>query len=41
VDQEQHVPDPHRTVAVVLCELIGVELGERPREAFLICAETG
>ncbi len=33
--QEQDVPDPHRTVAIVLRELIGVELGERPRQALL------
>src|SRR6185295_618611 len=32
VDQEQDVPDPHRAVAVVLRELIGVELGERARK---------
>src|SRR5215472_909828 len=35
VDEEQHVPDPHRAVAVVLRELIGVELGKCPRQALL------
>jgi hypothetical protein len=41
VDQEQHVLDPHGAVAIVLRELIGIELGERAGEAFLTCAETG
>ena len=35
VDQEQDVAEPHRAVAVVLGELVGVELGERPRQALL------
>ncbi len=33
--QEQNVPDPHRAVAVILGELIGVELGQRLRQALL------
>jgi hypothetical protein len=35
VDQKQHVLDPHRTVAIVLRELIGVELGERSSQTLL------
>jgi hypothetical protein len=35
VHQEQHVPDPHRAVAVILGELIGVELGDGLGETLL------
>jgi hypothetical protein len=41
VDQEQHVAQTHRAVAIVLGELIRIELRERAREADALSAFGG